>query len=104
MLLGNNQHMRGRLRIDIVKRVGMLVFVNFLGRYFPANNLAEQAVVHETVHDLRLETRRATARMSPERGRRVLNISDCSRNLQCGRWCRAWAISQLNPGFTSDSD
>src|SRR5579863_1147200 len=85
--------MRGSLGIDIVKGVGVLVFVNFLGGNFPADNLAEQAIFHETFHSLRLETRRTTERMSPGRGRRVPNISDCSRNLQCGRWCRAHAHS-----------
>src|ERR1700733_6623645 len=58
MLLGNDQHVSRSLRIDIVEGIRMLIFVDFLRRYFPANNLAEQTVVHETVHNLRLGTRR----------------------------------------------
>jgi hypothetical protein len=31
----------------------VLVFVDLLGGYFPANDAAEQTVVHDTVHSLR---------------------------------------------------
>ena len=50
VLLRNHQHVRRSLRIDIVEGVGVLVFVDFLGGYFPTNDAAEQAVVHDTVH------------------------------------------------------
>ena len=49
VFFGNHEHVRRGLRIDVVEGVGMLVFVNFLGGYFPANDAAEQAVVHDTV-------------------------------------------------------
>ena len=48
MLFGNDQHVGRSLRIDIVEGVGMFVFVDFLGGYFPANDAAEQAIVHDT--------------------------------------------------------
>src|SRR5580704_7061112 len=50
VLFRNDQHMSWSLRIDIVEGVGMFVFVNFLGGDFPANDAAEQTVVHDTVH------------------------------------------------------
>jgi hypothetical protein len=59
VLLGNDEHMRRSLRINIVEGIYVLVFVDFLGGYFPANDAAEQTVVHDTVHSLEWETRRA---------------------------------------------
>jgi hypothetical protein len=50
VLLGDNQDMGWSLGINIVERVGMLVFVDFLGRDFPANDAAKQTVVHDTAH------------------------------------------------------
>ena len=41
VFFGNDQHMRRGLRINIVEGVGVLVFVDFLGGYFPANDAAE---------------------------------------------------------------
>jgi hypothetical protein len=46
MLPGNNQNVRRRLRIDIFKREGFLVFIDFLGWNFARDNLAEEAVSH----------------------------------------------------------
>ncbi len=50
VLLGNDQHMGWSLWVDIVEREGMLVFVDFFGGDFPANDAAKQTVVHDTVH------------------------------------------------------
>ncbi len=44
MFLGDNQHMRGRLRIDVFKSKYVLVFVHFLRRNLAAENAAEQAI------------------------------------------------------------
>src|ERR1700690_2384784 len=59
MLLRNDQYMGWSLWINIVEGVGMFVFVNFLGGYFPANDAAEQTIVHDTVHASGFETRHA---------------------------------------------
>ena len=50
MPLGHDQNMGWSLRVDIVEREGMFVFVDFFGRDFPANDAAKQTVVHDTVH------------------------------------------------------
>lgn len=46
MLLGNNQHVRWGLRIDIFKRKRLLVFINFFSRNFAGNDLTEKAISH----------------------------------------------------------
>src|SRR5262245_18987651 len=46
MLLGNNQHMRRRLRLDVFKSKGLFVFVDFFGWYCARDDLAEKAVGH----------------------------------------------------------
>lgn len=46
MLLGNNQHMRRRLRIDVFKRKGLLVFIDLPGGDPARDNLAEKTVSH----------------------------------------------------------
>jgi hypothetical protein len=46
VFLGDNQHVGGSLRVDIVKGKGVFVFVNFLGRHFAAHNAAKQASSH----------------------------------------------------------
>lgn len=48
MLLGNDQYMRRRLRFDVFKDESLLIFVNFLGRNFSRDDLAEQAVSHSS--------------------------------------------------------
>lgn len=42
----NNQHVRRRLRMDILKRVHLRVFKDFLVRQFAAHNAAEKTVSH----------------------------------------------------------
>ena len=48
MLLGNDQHVRRRLRVDVLKRVGVFILVNFLRGNFTGDNPAEQTVSHDT--------------------------------------------------------
>lgn len=50
MSFGNDQHMRRRLRIDILKRKNVLVFVNFLRGNLSVNNPAEKAI-GSLIHD-----------------------------------------------------
>jgi len=44
MLLGNDQHVRGRFGADVFEGEDMVVFVNFLGGNFAADDAAEKAV------------------------------------------------------------
>ena len=46
MLLGDDQHVRWRLRIDVFKSEGLFVFVDFLGWYCARDDLAEKAIGH----------------------------------------------------------
>lgn len=48
MPLGNNQHMGRGLGIDVLKRVSVFIFINFLGGNFTRNDPAEQTVSHDT--------------------------------------------------------
>jgi hypothetical protein len=47
VLLGNHQHVRGRLRVDVLEGEGMLVFVNLLARNLATNDFAEETVCHK---------------------------------------------------------
>jgi hypothetical protein len=44
MFFGNDQNMRGRLRVDVFKGEDMIVFVDFLGGNLAADNAAEEAI------------------------------------------------------------
>jgi hypothetical protein len=46
VLLGNNQHVRGRLWIDIPEGENMLVFEHLVTWYFTVSDLAKQAIGH----------------------------------------------------------
>lgn len=46
MLLWDDQHVRWRLRIDVLERESLLVFIDFLGGNFAGNDLAEKTVSH----------------------------------------------------------
>jgi len=83
VLLGNDQHVRRSLRINIVEGVGMLVFVNFLGGYFPANDAAEQAVVHDTVHSSKFGDTRRNAEVA-RTGKARAHYTRSEKVLQCG--------------------
>ena len=48
MLFWNDQHVGWRLRIDVLKRVGVVIFINLLRGNFAGNNPAEQTVSHDT--------------------------------------------------------
>lgn len=48
MFLWDDQHMRGRLRINVLKSKRFLVFVNFFGWNPGGNNLAKKAVSHNS--------------------------------------------------------
>jgi hypothetical protein len=48
MFLGNDEHMGRSLGIDIFEGESVLVFVDFLGRNFSADDAAEQAIIHDT--------------------------------------------------------
>ena len=43
MFLGNDEHVRGRLRTDVFESENVFVFVDFLRRNFAADNTAEKA-------------------------------------------------------------
>ena len=47
MLLGNDQHMRRRLRVDVFKSVDVLIFIDFFGRYLTSDDAAEQTISHD---------------------------------------------------------
>src|SRR6516225_299927 len=50
MLLGDDEHVRGRLRIDVLENVDLVIFVYLLRRDLARNDLAKQAVrIHESV-------------------------------------------------------
>lgn len=49
MVLGDNQDMNGRLRVDIAERDGALRLQDLVSREFPGCNLAEQAVWHALI-------------------------------------------------------
>src|ERR1700722_1813405 len=76
VFFGNDQNMGWSLRIDIVKRISVFVFVDLLGRYLPANDAAEQTVVHDT--SIIWDWRHAALQRggSPGRGKRVPTIPD----------------------------
>ncbi len=44
MFLGNDEDVRGSLRVDVFESEDVLVFVNFLGGDFTADNAAKEAV------------------------------------------------------------
>jgi len=48
VFLGNYQHVGWALRVDVLKGVSVLVFVNFLGGYFATDDAAEQTVIPDT--------------------------------------------------------
>jgi hypothetical protein len=52
MLSGDDQHMRRRLRIDVLKSKDMLILVNFLGRNLATENAAEEATARGVGHCL----------------------------------------------------
>jgi hypothetical protein len=49
MFLGKDEYVRRALGVDIVKGEGVLVFVDFLGGNFTADNTAEQTISHNLV-------------------------------------------------------
>jgi hypothetical protein len=64
----------------------MLVFVNFLGGYFPADNAAEQAVVHDTVHSSKFgDTPRCNAEVA-RTGKARAHYTRSEKVLQCRLW------------------
>ena len=68
VLLGNDEHVRRSLRINIVEGIYVLVFVDFLGGYFTLNDAAEQTIVHDTsiVWDWRRTAREHGCRQTGE--------------------------------------
>src|SRR5579864_680910 len=46
VLLRNDQHMGGSLRIDVLEGIGVLVLADFFGRDFAANDFAKDAIFH----------------------------------------------------------
>jgi len=42
------------LRIDVLKREGMFIFINLLGWNFTANDATEQTIFHDPLTSLRL--------------------------------------------------
>ena len=94
VFFGNDQHVRRGLRIDVVEGVGMFVFVNFLGGYFPANDAAEQAVVHDTVHSSKFgDTPRCSAEVA-RTGKARAHYTRSEKVLQCGRLVPSDSISE----------
>jgi hypothetical protein len=48
MFFGNDEHMRRSLWVDIFEGESVFVFIDFLGRYFSADDTAEQTIIHDT--------------------------------------------------------
>jgi hypothetical protein len=48
MFLGYYEHMGRALRIDVLKREGMFIFINLFGWNFTANDATEQTIFHGT--------------------------------------------------------
>ena len=44
VLLGNDQHVRGRLRLEVLKDKGLAIFEDLLARDFTTDNAAEKAI------------------------------------------------------------
>jgi len=66
MPLGDDEDMRGRLRINVFESEGLLIFINFLAGYFALNDPAEQAVAHGSF-TLSLQRRRIKLEMIIEK-------------------------------------
>lgn len=60
VLFRNHEYMSGSLRVDVFKRIDGFIRVDFLGRYFAADDAAEQTVVHDTSQFLILQSSRDT--------------------------------------------
>jgi len=123
VLFGNHQHMGRSLRINIVKRIRVFVFVHFLGRYFPAYDSAKQTIVHNMsiVRDWRHDapnggevarTGKARAPLYPIGGEicsavmAAHSIQFCARESKCLSIMGEPGSSQRTDagGFTSDSN
>jgi len=46
MFLRNNQHVRGRLGVDVFEGEGVFIFMYFPGRHFAFNDPAKETIVH----------------------------------------------------------
>jgi hypothetical protein len=51
MFLGNDEHVRRGFRADVFKREDVVIFVNFFGRNFSANDAAEKTTAGGFAHD-----------------------------------------------------
>lgn len=60
MLFGNDENVRGRLRVDVFEGENVVVLVNFLGRNLAANDAAEEAIGGSVSHGLLSLYRMAT--------------------------------------------
>jgi hypothetical protein len=69
MSLGNDQHMRGCLRIDVFEREHVRVFMNLLGGDLSANNAAEKAAGAGIAHGAQFLTDRECGQEAPARRR-----------------------------------
>jgi hypothetical protein len=56
VLLGNDEHMRGRLRADVFEGEDLVVFIHLLGRDLARNNLAKEAVWIHGISVLEIST------------------------------------------------
>jgi hypothetical protein len=68
MSLGNDQHMRGCLRIDVFEREHVRVFMNLLAGDLSANNAAEKAVGAGIAHGAQFLTDRECGQEGPLAG------------------------------------
>src|SRR5262249_40485116 len=59
VLLRYHQDVGGRLGIDVLKGIGVLVLVNLLGRNMAGNDFAKQAVAHKSRRRTRLSVPRS---------------------------------------------
>ena len=80
--LGNDEDVGRRLGIDVLKRVGVVIFESLPGRDLATNNAAKQAIAHD-ISSLEIAVRRAKT-LHPKRswGKRGETISVSRRNLQ----------------------
>src|SRR6266852_5729045 len=69
--LGDHQHVGWALRIDVLEGINSIVFVDFLGGYFAADDATEQTVIHDT-SNFEFAVRQAT--LHPFGRKRTLTI------------------------------
>jgi len=71
--LGDHQHVGWALRINVLEGINSIVFVDFLGGYFAADDATEQTVIHDT-SNFEFAVRQATLHPAAFGRKRTLTI------------------------------